>query len=159
MNNDIKHLPSGDFEVTDNQLALAMAYHVKLMKWIEDQIRFESEMAFAMYTPADKYVAVINSLKKLKTFAETELLPSKVKPETTGWIPIGECFPEIGEAVQGYTDTGKWFPYIWIAHVQGRVEWMYANLPDKGSPTWLDINSGHKDRITHWMPLPELPKE
>ena len=62
------------------------------------------------------------------------------------WIPVTERFPE-----------GGWPVLVWSRY--GFCETaVYLGIPGKWRVTWnhdkLDVDS-----ITHWMPLPEPPKE
>ena len=91
MNNDIKPLPGGDFEVV-NQLSLAIAYHVKLLERLDKEIEFWILQREIAITPSykERCDGRINMAEEIKRFVQTELQPSKVKPETSGWISVNE---------------------------------------------------------------------
>lgn len=64
------------------------------------------------------------------------------------WIPITESLPEIGQHVIAYSK------------VSGAVESVYY-LSYKGSHIWTEPVEEYYnyEEVTHWMPLPEPPKE
>lgn len=64
------------------------------------------------------------------------------------WIPVTERLPEKGETVLVYhADMGNWQPV------------MEATLYEDGWLTKFDFDPCENPNITHWMPLPEPPKE
>ena len=63
------------------------------------------------------------------------------------WISVKECLPEDGKEVL-VCDTRDGIIAV-LEHDSGE----YAS-PWHGCEYWLD-----EDEITHWMPLPEPPKE
>ena len=58
------------------------------------------------------------------------------------WIPVSERLPEFEEPVMGWdAESGD----------MGIVNFVYGEF--------LDIINLSETRVTHWMPLPEPPKE
>lgn len=75
------------------------------------------------------------------------------KPVSTGvmvhldclprWIPVTERMPNVGKNILIYSKSG------------GRAEGEYA-----GNGVWFQYRWSSKVKnVTHWMPLPETPKE
>lgn len=64
------------------------------------------------------------------------------------WIPVSERLPEtFGEYI------------VAVKHISGEMYSDYADY-DPYAKSWKPgIYSGPCDKITHWMPLPEPPKE
>jgi hypothetical protein len=59
------------------------------------------------------------------------------------WIPVTERLPEAGKCVLIYSEKGK------------VAEGQYTVTQDWAQFRW----SATKVKVTHWMPLPEAPKE
>lgn len=57
------------------------------------------------------------------------------------WIPVTERLPEPFEAVLVYDSSDK---YVSVAYMTRHQEWVGITM---------------KSDVTHWMPLPEEPKE
>ena len=74
-------------------------------------------------------------------------LPMYQQP--VGWIPVTERLPKYGETVLVYGSQGG----IYTARYErARTEW--------GRDSWWKLNSkSHICNPTHWMPLPQPPKE
>ena len=66
------------------------------------------------------------------------------------WIPVTERLPEVRHAVLCYTPHHK---NIWALSLHEDNEWYYW------IPTNKKYNPDFEGDITHWMPLPEHPKE
>lgn len=66
--------------------------------------------------------------------------------ERTRWIPCSERLPDIGATV---LTLDKY------EHVASRMRKSYVDGTPYFYPDWLEPGR----HITHWMPLPELPKE
>lgn len=60
-----------------------------------------------------------------------------------GWISVEERLPEVESSYLTYTDKGS----IIIDS--------FCIYPEHGTKFWV----GGNGRVTHWMPLPEAPKE
>ena len=73
-----------------------------------------------------------------------KLLAAGVAP-VQGWIPVTERLPEYGERILTYDRYG---------HIRDRVL-RKTGETDLFTPDGLEA----KKHITHWMPLPEEPKE
>ena len=71
------------------------------------------------------------------------------KIEPSVWIPVTERLPKYGETVLVYGSQGG----IYTARYErARTEW--------GRDSWWKLNSkSHICNPTHWMPLPQPPKE
>lgn len=75
-------------------------------------------------------------------------------PENGGWIPAGLFLPD-PEEVKRYYRLHEEFPEYLVAIRGGGVA---TTLEYQGNNTWVDDIGYHYD-VTHWQPLPELPKE
>lgn len=75
-----------------------------------------------------------------------------VAQERTRWIPVTERLPEYDARVLAFDMRAK-NKYIGI--------WTREKDPDDGNDCWFDSAGWWYafDEITHWMPLPEPPKE
>ncbi|EFO1906978.1 DUF551 domain-containing protein [Escherichia coli] len=88
---------------------------------------------------------------------QTAVPPVPVTPD--GWISCSDRMPEMGER-QYYVlaaDFKNNYPPS-IPNTQVRV---YGDWFNDGNPTWDDGDGEdlHLKEVTHWMPLPEPPKE
>jgi len=61
------------------------------------------------------------------------------------WISVNDRLPEEGKTVITYSD-----PYIRTAEI--------LFVDKNGNLNWLD-GAVCFDRVTHWMPLPDAPKQ
>ena len=89
-----------------------------------------------------KYAPAIN-----KTFAAMiDNIPAANAVEQPRWIPVTERLPEDGERVLVFGGVTMYVAYY------GRNRY--------GGESWHKLNSkSHYCSPTHWMPLPEPPKE
>lgn len=79
------------------------------------------------------------------TFARNTNVPS--------WIPVSERLPEEEELVLIICKNGARFVgYYKRSHYNNEISWGIKTA--LSSTRWLN-----KGRVTHWMPLPEPPKE
>ena len=79
-------------------------------------------------------------------FFIAQQLPQKVTCGWERWIPVTERLPENGEIVL-------------VCGERGGIYTAYCNSAYK-NPGWHKMNSkNHYCNPTHWMPLPEPPKE
>ena len=81
------------------------------------------------------------------------------------WIPVTERLPEI------YEKDPNWSATVLFRTAQGHIHSGYRNIgkpqtsfydDDWTPPYWLDESenlSFEEGEVTHWMPLPEPPKE
>ena len=67
-----------------------------------------------------------------------------------GWIPVTERLPELRHAVLCYSPHHK---NIWALSLHEDGEWYYW------IPMYEKYNPDFEGPITHWMALPEPPKE
>lgn len=75
-------------------------------------------------------------------------LPTVTKPQ--GWISVKDRLPEIRHAVLGYTPFHE---NIWAITLHEDGCWYFWHPgTSKYDPDWYGP-------ITHWMPMPEKPKE
>ncbi len=80
------------------------------------------------------------------------------------WIKCSERLPELYDFVLVFADnkgTGEPRPFS-IARRNSSDNWEFINndnvMPNYGS--WMDIEYPmDSDDVTHWMPLPQPPKE
>lgn len=77
--------------------------------------------------------------ERLKEYEDTGLTPEQVANQR--WIPVSERLPESEVRVLTIRADGA----IEIECIFADVEWAFGNGP--------------MDEVTHWMPLPESPKE
>lgn len=69
------------------------------------------------------------------------------------WIPVSEQLPEEEELVLIICKNGALFVgYYKRCHYNNEISWGIKTALN--STRWLN-----KGRVTHWMPLPELPNE
>lgn len=59
------------------------------------------------------------------------------------WIPVSERLPEVGETAIALGSRGG----VYVAQYKGSIYWHKLNA------------RCHMCEPTHWMPLPEMPKE
>lgn len=67
------------------------------------------------------------------------------------WIPVTERLPEFDEPVIAFCKIGKMFVGFLRKYYSNRVGWVILTARDSTK----DITQ----TVTHWMPLPEPPKE
>ena len=73
------------------------------------------------------------------------------KIEQASWIPVSERLPEVGKKVLVFAYGHD----VLTARMQKRTENEYPVFECNG--TYLEL--AKQGRITHWMPLPEPPKD
>lgn len=120
-----------------------MAEYEELVKRLRNGAELLSHDGWA----AGLFTQAADAIEKLiEVIQNHDFLKSLIKP---GWIPVTERLPEIhkevlvcnedyGEAELGFSEVAVWDGNDWIC-------------------TW-DMES-RLHFITHWMPLPEPPKE
>ena len=97
---------------------------------------------------AENYKHLYEQIKKMLTMYQDKLIPGFRKQieeleARSKWIPVTERLPEGLKNVLAYTDVGS---FAETAHWTG-YRW---------EKTWdFEVLYG----VTHWMPLPEPPKE
>lgn len=79
--------------------------------------------------------------------------------QNQGWIPVSERMPEMGEK-QRYVLAADFKNNYW-PNIPNTQVGVYGDWFDDGNPTWDDGDGEdlHLKEVTHWMPLPNPPKE
>lgn len=118
------------------------------------------------------------AIDRLAEYEATGLMPAEVAAltqelkhakqqcrEERRWIPVTERLPEINDKARDWSVT------VLFRTIQGYIHSGYRNvgsLPqsyyddDFTPPYWLDESENldfDEDEVTHWMPLPDPPKE
>ncbi|EKD3226442.1 DUF551 domain-containing protein [Escherichia coli] len=83
--------------------------------------------------------------------------PVPVTPD--GWISCSDRMPEIGE--RQYYVLAADFKNNYPPSIPNTQVGVYGDWFNDGNPTWDDGDGEdlHLKEVTHWMPLPEPPKE
>lgn len=101
-----------------------------------------------------------NAVERLAAYEDTGLEPEQVEAlKRTRWIPCSERLPEDVEDFVLVIVSGRYenLPKHAMIHFENAVEfatfskkegWILEIFPEWENPT-----------VTHWQPLPELPKE
>lgn len=81
-------------------------------------------------------------------------------PTVDGWISVKDRLPELRQTddldIDGSRMNFKLSDFV-LVYTDGKID--IGQLEDDGEgPMWL-INLWQKVEISHWMPLPEPPKE
>ena len=69
----------------------------------------------------------------------------------TKWIKCSELLPKEGQHVIGYAlsaNSNHWYVGM-IRYSQHTIK----------CPFWDDSTNSHPRKVTHWMPLPDAPKD
>ncbi|MHB4739891.1 DUF551 domain-containing protein [Klebsiella pneumoniae] len=79
--------------------------------------------------------------------------------QSQGWIPVSERMPEMGEH-QCYVLAADFKNHYW-PNIPNTQVGVYGDWFADGNPTWDDGDGEdlHLKEVTHWMPLPNPPKE
>lgn len=79
-------------------------------------------------------------------------------PVVSGWIPVSERMPEMGEK-QRYVLAADFKNNYW-PNIPNTQVGVYGDWFDDGNPTWDDGDGEdlHLKEVTHWMPLPAAPQ-
>ncbi|EQA7457814.1 DUF551 domain-containing protein, partial [Escherichia coli] len=82
---------------------------------------------------------------------------SPVTPD--GWISCSDRMPEMGE--RQYYVLAADFKNNYPPSIPNTQVGVYGDWFNDGNPTWDDGDGEdlHLKEVTHWMPLPEPPKE
>ena len=112
---------------------------------------------------AGDFVSVEALRMAIAALREQEKLESNLKVlESSGWISVEERLPEKAGMYlvheKGFNECGGYMNVICFSPCYNGVE---EHL--KGRKMWYDYDSEYGDfeirNVTHWMPLPEPPKE
>jgi hypothetical protein len=102
---------------------------------------------------AENYKHLYEQTKKMLTMYQDELIPGFRKQieeleAKNKWIPVSERLPDkFGEYIVAVTEE------------TGEIYSDYADF-DPYQQRWkTGLFLGCRDKVTHWMPLPEPPKE
>ena len=75
-----------------------------------------------------------------------------VLQEQTRWIPVGERLPEERDEAVAFRSES-----VWVWHTRGATRKAYYMTRQR---YWkYEYGIGQQENITHWMPIPQLPKE
>lgn len=91
----------------------------------------------AMLAAAPQDTPALNSLQNVATVSDT-------------WIPVSERMPE--------NKPGS-YEYLVFETLNNRVNHDYWNVPDAGDEAFTPFWNHYGEYVTHWMPLPNPPKE
>ena len=88
---------------------------------------------------------------------QTAVPPVPVTPD--GWISCSDRMPEMGE--RQYYVLAADFKNNYPPSIPNTQVGVYGDWFNDGNPTWDDGDGEdlHLKEVTHWMPLPEPPKE
>lgn len=88
---------------------------------------------------------------------QTAVPPVPVTPD--GWISCSDRMPEMGE--RQYYVLAADFKNNYPPSIPNTQVGVYGDWFNDGNPTWDDGDGKdlHLKEVTHWMPLPEPPKE
>ena len=88
---------------------------------------------------------------------QTAVPPVPVTPD--GWISCSDRMPEMGE--RQYYVLAADFKNNYPPSIPNTQVGVYGDWFNNGNPTWDDGDGEdlHLKEVTHWMPLPEPPKE
>ena len=64
----------------------------------------------------------------------------------SGWIPVYERLPVIGQRV-----------LIWDREYNYDIDWIAGETDADGAIAWKITGYDHDYNVTHWMPLPPPP--
>ncbi|WP_432757577.1 DUF551 domain-containing protein [Escherichia coli] len=97
-----------------------------------------------------------SSTNNFREIAETST-NSPVTPD--GWISCSDRMPEMGE--RQYYVLAADFKNNYPPSIPNTQVGVYGDWFNDGNPTWDDGDGEdlHLKEVTHWMPLPEPPKE
>ncbi len=90
---------------------------------------------------ADKYVDRV-------TLRMWETWQAATKAAVPKWIPVSERLPEFKQGC-----------YEYLVLTDGKVQHDYFNCPFSGGDYFEPFWNHYGERVTHWMPLPNPPKE
>lgn len=116
----------------------------------------DPDFAEAVYEAVDVIDGLLNDLQEALDTIE-ELTDTNVGK----WIPVTERLPEIGKSVLVISYGRVCFAKLLLAINNGGFP-TFVLQDGLNNPPVLETtahNEFTKNRITHWMPLPEPPKE
>ena len=107
-------------------------------EFVLDMEKMSSALEEAMF---EKFKRRIEECGRDKLSAEQALGLGREFSEAQRWISVNDRLPRCGERVLVTNDGSVWEAYLSISHKWVRQEFVWAA------------------KVTHWMPLPEPPKE
>jgi len=140
----IRHIETGLFDVYDCPITMGVSFHGLLKLLINTTIRSEKHIDYlSSYTyktiqTGAEFDVFMNGLKEYIPTIQWENISGQTAPalivEQPKWIPVTEKLPEVGQLVCACVGSHEVFrTFIY----QGRFD----------------------NTITHWTPLPALPKK
>lgn len=144
--------------LTQNELAHAMGITGAAIGQYECGVRIPKyetveRISSALSVPTSSLMPGVSSeIERLTARCARYAEEIAVAQERTRWIPVTERLPEYDARVLAFDMRAK-NKYIGI--------WTREKDPDDGNDCWFDSAGWWYafDEITHWMPLPEPPKE
>ena len=91
---------------------------------------------------AKEHEQLVDFLEELQQYRNTGLKPEEILPTVQKWIPVAERLPEDGARVLTACDDGL----------------TRLGISKGGFPSVVNREHRFSD-VTHWMPLPEPPKD
>ena len=104
----------------------------------EEAIKFLEETSFGGEMLGDKNLVAVCDLA----------ISALREQEERRWIPVTECLPQNYISVLVYIPTAEPLPMVHEAYIGDDEEWH--------SSVFYGIEN---EDVTHWMPMPEPPKE
>ena len=99
-----------------------------------------------MYLTPKQYIP--GSIKSIETLKRKAGNPGQMEQEQSRWIPVTERLPQNYISVLVYIPTAEPLPMLHEAYIGDDGEWH--------SSGFYGIENEY---VTHWMPLPQPPKE
>ena len=95
-------------------------------------------------------------IDRLAAYEDTGLTPEEV--QVMRWIPVEERLPEKSGEYLVLTEESDIFGMDFDEDVgeNGEFGWWFPRFSQGG---YVDSNWEKAENVTHWMPLPQLPKE
>ena len=129
------------------------------------EMQFDDGRTCAFHTDAQKAAQWLQACdgNRVQEYVKLERLQNALSdnyPVTPdGWISCSDRMPEMGE--RQYYVLAADFKNNYPPSIPNTQVGVYGDLFNDGNPTWDDGDGEdlHLKEVTHWMPLPEPPKE
>ncbi|HBS5783757.1 TPA: DUF551 domain-containing protein [Klebsiella pneumoniae] len=107
----------------------------------------------------DRIDGIKRIVSELVAATQPQNAPQNIPEIISGWIPVSERMPEMGEK-QRYVLAADFKNNYW-PNIPNTQVGVYGDWFDDGNPTWDDGDGEdlHLKEVTHWMPLPAGPQE